>query len=233
LKQVSDGVRDLEPVWSPDGKEIAFYGEDRYGNSGIFLTEYATAPKLPARRVLALPLGSSYLDLDWQPRPLLAGSSLRGYELTVASVRSSLLAKRAPLATTQARRALDQAVATTDAALQAYRWGADGSPRLNQDGLELLGVLRVAVARLTWANPDLTRAAEQERGDLIAAVHDIAHERFMQAFTFVGEGGAPDRFALWRAERHLRDADNDANRVHATLRYISAWQALLGQPPCC
>jgi hypothetical protein len=132
-----------------------------------------------------------------------------------------------------ARNRLERTLASVDLVLQPDRWRADGTLRPNSAGLVGMKELRQVAAHLVWGEDPLRDASRDISEEPIAVMRDLAYARFDEVRTFVSEGAAPAKFTMWRAERHLRTGDGAEQPMHSTLSYISAWQALMGQPPCC
>jgi hypothetical protein len=93
----------------------------------------------------------------------------------------------------------------------------------------------MAAGWLAWADPTVAGATFAEQTAIVAEMGQIVHQRYDEVSRFVGEGGPRDPFILWLAGYYLwlGDSATMSDPLGASLRYISAWQALGGQPPCC
>jgi hypothetical protein len=132
------------------------------------------------------------------------------------------------------RAYIDRAIYLLYDALLPEHWTSTGLA-LNDAGLAALTEVRLAAEWLVWADPGLRDATASDQQNVVWAMGEIARSRLDEVFHFVGEGNSPDPWLLWASEYLLRygDALSLDDGMQASLYYISAWQYLLGQPPCC
>lgn len=151
-------------------------------------------------------------------------------------VRLDLRLRRSSFSSPQARLWLDRTVEKLDLALQRSRWGPGDVVKNDQSGYEALRALRIAMGRLYWVNPTLRTATGPERTGIAAALWYISAGRFNKVWK---AGGSETKLAS--AEEAIFRGNDDfiaggistsgGVRIRSTLRYITAWQTLLGQPP--
>jgi hypothetical protein len=131
-----------------------------------------------------------------------------------------------------ARTRLERTLASLDLVLEPQRWREDGTLRPDAAGLVGMNELRQVTAHRVWGDDSLRDASWDIAVEPILVTRALAYQRFDEVRASVNTG-AQAKFALWRAERHLRTGDGEEQAMHSTLSYISAWHALVGLHPCC